>query len=175
MSRNDHFPSSTVSLPASPSSASAPPPSALAAPPQRGWRDRLRQIALFEIGGLVLVSPPFAWASGVGLAHSAGLLAVLALVAAVWNGAFNTLFDRFEARLTGRRADRRPFAQRCLHALLFEGGLLLLTLPLIVWATGLGWLEALVADLGLALAYTAYALVFNLAYDRLFPIAPGAR
>ena len=32
------------------------------------------------------------------------------------------------------------------------------------------WLEALVADIGLALSYVAYAYVFNLAYDRVFPI-----
>ncbi|MDX9837871.1 MAG: chlorhexidine efflux transporter, partial [Azoarcus sp.] len=48
----------------------------------RSFRDRLRQILLFELGGLLLITPPFAWASGVALIDSAGLLAVLALVAA---------------------------------------------------------------------------------------------
>ena len=33
------------------------------------------------------------------------------------------------------------------------------------------WLTALVADIGLALAYMVYAFGFNLAYDRMFPIA----
>ena len=37
---------------------------------------------------------------------------------------------------------------------------------------GLAEHEALVADLGLALAYTVYAYVFNWCYDRLFPIGP---
>jgi len=59
---------------------------------------------------------------------------------------------------------------RALQAVLFEGGLLLLTLPVIVLWTGLGWWPALIADLGLAAAYVAYAFVFNIAYDRLFPI-----
>lgn len=161
MSRN-------ASCPATPPTAALP-----AAPKLRSFRDRLRQIAFFEIGGLLLISPPFAWASGVPLAESAGLLAVLALIAALWNGAFNTAFDWAEGRLTGRSADRRPFRLRCLHAVLFEGGLLLLTLPVIVAWSGLGWAEALVADVGLALAYTGYALVFNLGYDRLFPIEPA--
>ena len=48
--------------------------------------------------------------------------------------------------------------------------LVLLTLPVIVLWTGLGWWPALIADLGLAAAYVAYAFVFNIAYDRLFPI-----
>ena len=46
-------------------------------PKLRSFGDRLRQIALFEIGGLLLITPPFAWASGVPIAESIGLLAVL--------------------------------------------------------------------------------------------------
>lgn len=138
----------------------------------RTWRDRLRQVLAFEAGGLVLITPPFSWASGAPVLDSLGLLALLALIAALWNALYNTVFDRLEARLAGRRADLRPPSWRIVHALGFEGGLLFLTLPLIVAWTGLGWLEALVADLGLALAYTVYAYVFNWCYDRLFPIGP---
>ena len=137
----------------------------------RSFRDRLRQILLFELGGLLLVTPPFAWASGVPLIDSAGLLAVLALVAALWNGGFNTTYDWIEGRLTGRTADRRPFAQRCLHAVLFEGGLLMLTLPVLMVWTGLEWWPALLADVAVALACPVYAFLFNLGYDRLFPIS----
>lgn len=144
-------------------------------PRLRSLPDRLRQIALFEIGGLLLITPPFAWLSGVPVTESLGLLAVLALMAAVWNGAYNTTFDWFEGRLTGRTADRRPFRLRCLHAVGFETGLLLMTLPVIVWWTGMGWVDALVADIGLAASYTVYALVFNLGYDRIFPITPAVR
>lgn len=144
-------------------------------PIQRSLWDRLRQVALFEIGGLLLISPPFVWLSGVPAVDSIGLLLILALVAALWNGGYNTAFDWIEGRLTGRTADRRPWALRAAHALGFEGGLLLMTLPVIVLWTGMDWLTALVADIGLALAYMVYAFGFNLAYDRLYPIsAPPA-
>ena len=92
----------------------------------------------------------------------------------VGEGRTNSSYDWIEGRLTGRTADRRPWPLRILHAAGFEGGLLLMTLPVIVWWTTMGWIEALVADLGLAAAYTAYAFVFNVAYDRLFPIEPRA-
>lgn len=59
---------------------------------------------------------------------------------------------------------------RILHALGFEGGLLLITLPIVMLWTGMGWLEALIADVGLAIAYTIYAFFFNIGYDRVFPI-----
>lgn len=140
-------------------------------PIQRSLLDRLRQIALFEIGGLLLISPPFIWLSGVPAMDSIGLLLILALIAALWNGGYNTLFDAIEGRLTGRTADRRPWPLRVAHAMGFEGGLLLLTLPVIVLWTRMDWLSALVADIGLALAYVVYAFGFNLAYDRMFPIA----
>ena len=139
-------------------------------PKLRSVGDRLRQIALFEVGGLVLITPPFAWLSGVPISESLGMLALLALIAAVWNGCYNTGFDWVEGRVTGRTADRRPFRLRCLHALGFETGLLVLTLPVIMWWTGMGWLDALIADIGLAITYTVYALLFNMGYDRVFPI-----
>lgn len=144
----------------------------VARPPLRSWRDRVRQVALFELGGLVLITPPFSWLSGVPLRSSIGLLALLALIAAIWNGLYNTTFDWLEGRRTGRTADRRPLGLRCAHALGFETGLLLLTLPVIVVWSEMKWLEALIADIALAIAYTLYALLFNLAYDRMFPILP---
>jgi len=139
--------------------------------PLRSWPDRLRQVALFEAIGLLLIAPGFAWVSGTPLSDSFALLAVLSLMAALWNGAYNTAVDWLQARYWGTRADQRGWGGRLLHALSFEGGLVLLTLPVIVWWTGLSWWLALSADLGLTLVYAAYALVFNLAYDRAFPIS----
>ncbi|MCE1240408.1 MAG: PACE efflux transporter [Azonexaceae bacterium] len=140
-------------------------------PKLRSLPDRIRQIALFEVGGLLLITPPFVWLSGVPLTDSLGLLAIIAAIAALWNAAYNTGFDWIEGRLTGRTADRRPALLRVVHALGFETGLLLVSLPIIMAWTGMGWLEALIADIGLALSYVAYAYVFNLIYDRFFPIA----
>jgi uncharacterized membrane protein len=140
-------------------------------PPQlRSLPDRIRQVALFEVGGLLLITPPFIWLSGVPATDSFFLLALIALIAALWNAVYNTSFDWLEGRLTGRTADLRPMLWRAVHAIGFETGLLIVTLPIIVYWTGMGWLEALLADIALALAYTAYAFVFNIGYDRLFPI-----
>mgnify|MGYP000496956702 CR=1 FL=1 len=45
--------------------------------PLRTWPDRLRQVLLFELIGLVLVTPVFAWVMRLGLADSAALMVVL--------------------------------------------------------------------------------------------------
>ncbi|MCB1914408.1 MAG: PACE efflux transporter [Rhodocyclaceae bacterium] len=144
-------------------------------PSLRSLSDRIRQILLFELGGLLLITPPFMWLSGVGPGESFGLLATVAAIAAVWNGLYNTGFDLVEGRITGRAADRRPLPLRCAQAVGFEFGLLLLSLPVVMAWTGMDWQTALITDIGLALAYVAYAFVFNLAYDRAFPIEPIAR
>lgn len=132
--------------------------------------DRIRQIALFEFGGLILITPLFVWGSGTPVGESVGLLLVLALLAALWNGGYNSLCDWFESRVAGRTADRRPGWLRLAHALGFEGGFIVISLPVVAWWTGMDWLSALLADLALALAYVCYAFMFNLGYDRVFPI-----
>ena len=132
--------------------------------------DRARQVLFFELGGLVLITPPFVWVSGVPAMDSLGLLAIIALIAALWNAVYNTSFDWIEGRLTGRPADHRPYMLRIAHALGFEGGLVLITLPIVMLWTGMSWLDALLADIGLAIAYALYAFVFNIGYDRVFPI-----
>ena len=139
-------------------------------PKLRSPLDRVRQVLLFEIGGLLLITPPFIWASGVSAMDSLGLLAVIALIAALWNAGYNTSFDWVEGRMTGRTADRRPYLMRMAHAVGFEGGLILISLPIIMAWTGMSWIEALLADIALALAYVVYAFFFNLGYDRVFPI-----
>ena len=139
-------------------------------PKLRSPLDRARRVLLFELGGLILITPPFAWASGVPAGDSLMLLALIALIAGVWNAVYNTAFDWTEGRVTGRTADRRPYPLRIAHALGFEFTLILMTLPLVIHWTGMGWREALLTDIAVAAAYVAYASVFNLAYDRVFPI-----
>ena len=72
--------------------------------------------------------------------------------AALWNAAYNIGFDWVEGRLTGRTADRRPWPLRIAHALGFETGLLIMTLPIVFpLLTGLGydaiWLGVLITIL----------------------------
>ena len=53
-----------------------------------------------------------------------------------------------------------------------------MSLPVIVAWTGMDLWTALIADIGLAVSYVIYAFVFNIGYDRIFPIeapAPGGQ
>jgi len=61
-------------------------------------------------------------------------------------------------QLTRKR--NQPQRWRIAYALLHEASAVLVTWPLIVALTDLGWREVLAADLVLALTYATYAEVF---------------
>ncbi len=91
-----------------------------------------------------------------------------ALVATAWNYLYNLGFDQAMQRLTGHT--RKSVVLRIAHAVLFEAGLLMILLPPIAWYLGIGLSEAFTMDLAIAAFYVAYAFLFNLAYDRTFPL-----
>lgn len=136
----------------------------------RSTRERVLQALCYEAGGLLLIAPLFSLAAGAGMAESYVLIAALSLAAMTWSGVFNTAYDLIEFRLTGRVASDRPHRWRAVHALAFEATQVIVSCPLIYLFTGLSWLEALVADLALTIAYTAYGYLFCWAFDRLRPV-----
>ena len=147
-----------------------------AAPPLcavRCLRERVIQTLWFEALGLAIISLPFACFSGETVGDSLVLLVALAIVVTFWAALYNTAFDLIERRLTGRVASDRPQRWRVVHALTLEVSAIVTTWPLVVALTTLSWLEALFADFGLTLAYSAYGYVFHLAFDRVRPVWRG--
>ena len=146
-----------------------------AAAPVRSWRERALQTLAFELGGLLIVAPIWTLATGASATESVTLLVCLSVAVMSWMAAYNTVFDLVEARLAGIVASDRPHGRRVLHAVGLEVTSALVTWPLIAIVAGLGWLEALVADLGLTIAYAIYGYVFHLGFDRLRPVlrSPG--
>jgi len=148
----------------------SPPPRARLRSP----RERLIQTLCFEALGLAIVCPLFAHFAGTSAGESLFVLVILSMTVMGWTALYNTAFDWAEVRRTGRVASERPHWLRLVHAATLEITATLLTWPLIVWLTPLGWLEALVADLGLTLAYAVYGYFFHLGFDRLRPVCAGA-
>ncbi|MFI0395560.1 PACE efflux transporter [Paracoccus jiaweipingae] len=145
----------------------------MTAPARTGLRstaDRIRHALTFELVGLGLLSLGGAALTGLPAMHLGVLGAVGAGVATLWNYAYNLAFDRLMLWRSG--TTRKTVALRLLHAVLFELGLMAVLLPFTMWYLGLGFWPALGLDLGVALFYMAYALVFNWVYDRVFPLPP---
>lgn len=138
----------------------------------RTTRDRIRHAISFEIIGLLLFTPLASIGFGMPV-HDVGVVAIVgATLATCWNYIYNLGFDRTMKRLRGSVQKTWPI--RVLHALLFEGGLLVMMLPFIAWYLGIGLWQALVMDAAFAIFYLFYAFVFNWAYDRVFPLPDWA-
>ena len=134
----------------------------------RTTADRIRHVIWFEVFGLLLVTPLGALAFAMPF-HDIGIISAgSAIVAMGWNYLFNYGFDHVLRRVSGSTAKTMPI--RVLHTLLFELGLLVTLMPLIAWYLGVSLWQALIMDIAFAGFYMVYAFIFNLAYDRVFPI-----
>lgn len=137
----------------------------------QGLKRRLVYVGLFEtiaIASATLLTMAF---TGAGPAHAGAISAATSVIAVVWNFAYNTAFEAWEARQTVRgRSTRRRIA----HTLGFEGGLALIMVPLIAWWLGISLLEAFVLDVGLLAFFLFYTYGFSLAFDRVFGLPASA-
>lgn len=129
--------------------------------------DRIRHAIFFELIGLVIIVGILSQ-FGFEMGH-VGMMGVLfSVVATGWNYVYNIGFDRYMLNKTG--SVNKSSLIRILHALGFEGGLLFLTIPLMALILSISLWDAFVLDIGLVIFYLFYAYVYNLSYDKLFPV-----
>ena len=134
----------------------------------RTTKDRIRHALGFEIIGLLIFAPLASLVFGFEL-HTMGLMAVVGSISAtIWNYFYNVLFDNAMLKIRGQVQKTVPI--RVLHAVLFEGGLLLLFLPMIAWYLDISLWQAFMMDITMATFYLIYAFVYNWIYDKVFPV-----
>lgn len=134
----------------------------------RTTKDRIRHTLGFEIIGLMIFVPLASWLFGFDI-QAIGIMAIVgSIIATLWNYFYNLLFDHGMLKLRGKIDKTVPL--RVLHAFLFEGGLLLLFLPMIAWYLNISLWEAFMMDIAMATFYLVYAFVYNWIYDKVFPI-----
>ncbi|MGR6834128.1 PACE efflux transporter [Aliivibrio wodanis] len=133
----------------------------------RSRLDRIRHAILFELIGLVLIVGVLSQ-FGFEMGHVGIMGVVFSVVATGWNYVYNILFDNYMIKRTGSTI--KTTMNRVMHSLGFEGGLLILTIPAIAWFLNVSLVEAFILDIGLVVFYLFYAYIYNLAYDKIFPI-----
>lgn len=103
--------------------------------------------------GIFLLNKPIA---------SMGVLSVLISVTALLlNIVFNWLFDRFFPFVNGDR----PVKIRMLHAIGFEGTLVLFTVPMIAFFLKVSFVEAFMIEIGFLIFFLFYTYIYNWCYD----------
>jgi uncharacterized membrane protein len=138
----------------------------------RTFRDRVRHALMFEAVALAIFIPGSAVLFDQPLDHMGVIGVASATIATVWNFVFNVGFDRAMLRLRG--SIHKTMAIRVAHICLFELGLVFMLIPMIAWYLGIGLWAALLMDIAIVTFYLVYGFLFNIAYDRVFPIAGAA-
>lgn len=138
----------------------------------RTFRDRVRHALLFEAVALAIFIPGSAALFDQPLDHMGVIGIASATIATLWNFVFNVGFDRAMLRLRG--SIEKTMAIRVAHTVLFEAGLVVMLIPLIAWTLGIGLRAALLMDVAIVIFYLVYGFLFNIVYDRMFPVAAVA-
>ena len=137
----------------------------------QGIRRKIVYVTLYEGIAIVCASAGLALTSGSGPVK-AGVASVMAsAIALIWNLAFNTAFEWWEARQAVRG---RSLRRRLAHAVGFEGGLGLILIPVFAWWLEVGLLQALAMEAGLMVFFLVYTFVFNWGFDRVFGLPASA-
>ncbi len=133
---------------------------------------RVLQALLYEAIAIAVVGPVLSLAFDKSPTSTFGLAVVLSTVALTWNYVFNWIFERWESRQSVRG---RSFARRLAHGAGFEGGLVILLLPVMSLWLDISLLTAFLANLGLLVFFFFYAIAFTWCFDRVFGLPASAQ
>ncbi|PPC88265.1 MAG: hypothetical protein CTY37_01495 [Methylotenera sp.] len=132
---------------------------------------RVIQAILYEIGAIALTSPIIGFAFNTSASSALGLAAIMSTIALAWNYVFNAIFERWESR---QIVKGRSIWRRLAHGIGFEGGLVLMLVPLIAFWLDISFIDAFIAEIGLLLMFFVYAILFTWAFDKIFGLPESA-
>lgn len=133
---------------------------------------RILQAVLYELFAIAFVGPIISFMFDKSATSAIGLAFVLSSVALSWNYVFNALFERWESQ---QAIKGRSFNRRLLHGIGFEGGLVLILVPVMALWLKISVLSAFIANLGFFIFFFVYAIVFTWAFDRVFGLPASAQ
>lgn len=128
---------------------------------QKTLLERVLQAVGFELLAILICTPLLAWIMNKPLVDMGVATVAIAVLALLWNVLFNGVFDR----LLKRFAIVRNAWVRGVHALLFEGGLVAVAVPLVAWWLQISLWQAFLLDIGVLLFFLPYTYAYHWLYD----------
>lgn len=136
----------------------------------QGIKRKIVYVSLYETIAVTLTGVVF-YLIGYSLADSGVASVAASGIAVLWNLVWNTLFELWESHQVRKG---RSIGRRIVHAIGFEGGLVLYLVPFLAWWLDISFWEAFVLDAGLLIFFLVYTFVFNMAFDRIFGLPASA-
>ncbi|MHC8319179.1 multidrug/biocide efflux PACE transporter [Pseudomonas sp. GB2N2] len=128
---------------------------------QKSITERIFQAIGFELLAILICTPLLAWIMDKPMLEMGVVTVVIAALALAWNVVFNGIFDRVLQRF----AIAHNAWTRVAHALMFEGGLVAVGVPLIAWWLSISLWQAFLLDAGVLLFFLPYTYVYHWVYD----------
>ncbi|MCG9739976.1 PACE efflux transporter [Shewanella insulae] len=128
--------------------------------------DRIRYLVGFELGAMALAVPLGAWLTSFDSRALLALAIGMSLIAAAWNYGYNLLFDK--AMLYFKSTMAKSATDRVWHSLLFELGLLIISVPIMATYLSISYWEAFWLDIGFVIFYLIFNYCYTYLYDKLF-------
>ncbi|MPW43019.1 chlorhexidine efflux PACE transporter AceI [Acinetobacter guerrae] len=117
----------------------------------------------YEVILLVIIAIALSFIFNVPMEVTGSLGIAMAVTSVIWNMVFNHFFEKFEHK----HQLKRTIKVRILHAIGFEGGLMLATIPMVAYAMNMSIWQAIVLDFGLTMCILIYTFIFQWCYDYL--------
>ena len=133
---------------------------------------RTVQAVLYEVIAVAFVGPMLSVLFAQPVISTVGLGVLMSTVALAWSYVFNSLFERWEAR---HGTKGRSFVRRLVHGFGFEGGLVVMLVPVMAYWLETSLLNAFLGDLGVVAFFFVYAVAFTWIFDRSFGLPQSAR
>ena len=126
---------------------------------KRRWVHALSYEAIL----LVIIALVLSYVFEMPMQVTGGLGIAMAVTSVLWNMLFNHYFEKLEAK----HQLRRTFKIRVLHAIGFEGGSMLATIPMVAYALEKSMMQAFLIDLLMTLSILLYTFIFQYCYDHV--------
>lgn len=127
--------------------------------------ERVFQAVVFEVATLAIVVPTSAFITGFESDKMLVVSIASTVFAMLWNYIFNIGFDK----IAGENRAERGVVVRVAHAISFELGMLIVTLPLLAWYLNITWLAAIFLEAGFLIFILIFTFIFNWLYDKYQP------
>lgn len=125
--------------------------------------ERFVHAAGFEVIAVLICAPIGAWLLDQSVLQVGTLAVMLSTVAMLWNMLYNAVFDR----LWPVAHVARTLKVRALHAGGFEGGLVLIGVPIAAAMLNVSLVQAFMLEIGFFVFMLPYTMAYNWVYDML--------
>ena len=132
---------------------------------------RIIQAVLYEAIAVGFVGPGLAFLFNKSQTSTIALAAFMSAFALGWSYIFNTWFEKWE---TTQVIKGRSWMRRIVHGLAFEGGLVVMLVPVMAYWLNISILVAFITDLGVLAFFFVYAFVFTWGFDKAFGLPQSA-